>query len=100
MPGKELTEDRVDVGRLGNARHLEIRYRSVNRAVSTPERGAVVGRAEYLALALVDDLDIGVILAELHQLLPEQLGAEFGIAIGIVAVGGLGCIDVPDIGRI
>src|SRR5690348_11556222 len=84
--GEELPEDRVDVGNRGDAAHVEIPPLILDRQIGAPERGAVVRRAEDLALALIDDLDVGEILAKAHDLAIHQAQAALRIRGDIVTV--------------
>src|SRR5690625_6036694 len=46
------------------------------------------------------DLDIAVVLNSRHELVDEQPLTDAGVIVLVVAVGGLGRIDVPGRGRI
>ena len=74
--------------------HLEVRTVLANRVVGLPEFRAGRGRLEHIEFPLVDDLDIGEILAAPHQILVEQRHAFFRVAGKILPIRGLGHADI------
>src|SRR5437879_4330229 len=94
--GEELMKHRKDLGAVADPLHREMTVRRRHLAVGAPK----VALARHAAVAALANLDIGEVLAERQYLAAEQLDAMTAVGAVIVAVGGLGGIDVPGIERI
>src|SRR5919106_4052109 len=90
LAGEELAEDRVDVGPASDALHGEVPPLLGHTPVGGPELSAAAVAPEKPRLLLADDLDVGEVLADLHQLLVQDGGAARRIAPVVVTVRGLG----------
>src|SRR3712207_34803 len=99
LVGEELVEYREDLGGVRHLAHGEVRMTLRHRLVGLPQRGAHRGEADRRA-RFVADLDVGEVLHRRQNLLVEEAGAAAGIARQIVAVRGLGGVDVPGLQRV
>ena len=90
---EQLVEDREDLGRARDATHGEVLVAVRDLLVAVPHDG--LAGADPLA-----DLDVGEVLADGQQLLLDELEAVPHVVGNVVAVGGLGGVDVPVLGRI
>src|SRR5690242_3267494 len=77
---EQFVEDREDVGGLGDALGHEVVPLFRHAAIRAPQFGACLVVREHFHLALIENLDIGVVLANRHQLRVQELNAAFGIA--------------------
>src|SRR6266404_5219485 len=91
--GEELMKHRKDLGAVADPLHCEMAVRRRHLTIGTPK----VALARHAAVAALADFDIGEVLAERQHLAAEQLDAMAAIRAVIVAVGGLGGIDVPGV---
>src|SRR5260221_3694100 len=89
--GEELMKHRKDLGAVADPLHREMAVRRRHLTVGAPK----VPLARHAALSAVADLDIGEVLAERQYLAAEQLDAMAAVGAVIVAVRGLGGLDVP-----
>src|SRR6266568_4598891 len=94
--GEELMKHRKDLSAVADALHRKMAVRWQDLAVGAPQ----VALARGDAINAFADLDIGKILTERQHLAAQELDAMAAIGPVIVAVGGLGSIDVPGIERI
>src|SRR5216683_2217666 len=94
--GEELMKHRKDLSAVADALHRKMAVRWQDLAVGAPQ----VALARGEAINAFADLDIGKILTERQHLAAQELDAMAAIGPVIVAVGGLGSIDVPGIERI
>ena len=54
---------------------------------------------EVLVVA-IGDLDVGVVLANRQQLFQDDVVALAGIRFPVIAIGGLGDVDIPVVGGV
>src|SRR5260221_1580083 len=94
--GEELMNHRKDLGAVADPLHREMAVRRRHLTVGAPK----VALARHAAVAAVADLDIGEVLAERQYLAAEQLDAMAAVGAVIVAVRGLGGVDVPGVERV
>src|SRR5436305_2259977 len=94
--GEKLMKHRKYLSAIADPLHREMTVRRQHLAVRAPE----IALARGDAVDALADLDIGEILAERQDLAAQQLDAAAAVGAIIVAVGGLGGIDVPGVERI
>jgi hypothetical protein len=83
---EQFAEHGIDVGQRGDALHREAAGMGLLQLeVFLPE---VLRRA-------VGDLDVGEVLREFEDLVAEDLAAARRVVVPVVAVRGLGAVDVP-----
>src|SRR5690349_9162431 len=87
---EEFTKYRIDVGRLLDSLHGEVLVLALQFLVFAPEVLRFTG----------SDLDVGEILAEREDPGSQQIAANGRVVVPVVAVRGLGAIDVPAAARV
>jgi hypothetical protein len=88
LPLEQLAKYRIDVIGTADFLHREVRMRRFHVLIGKPEALVLPRR----------DLDIGVIAHQRHQLADQQLAADGGIRIPVIAIGCLRGVDVPGLG--